>query len=43
MKAKRINVKDASPDMVVAEDVFTYSGQDIVTRGTVLTTALSPG
>ena len=37
MKAKRINVKDASPDMVVAEDVFTYSGQDIVTRGTVLT------
>lgn len=37
MKIKKINVRDASPDMIIAEDVYTYSGQNIVSSGTVLT------
>jgi putative nucleotidyltransferase with HDIG domain len=40
MKTKRISVKDASPDMVMAEDVYTYGGQNIVPKGCVLNNRL---
>lgn len=36
MKTKRISIKEASPDMIVAEDVYTYGGQNIVPKGSVL-------
>lgn len=36
MKIKRINIKEASPDMLVAEDVYTYGGQNIVPKGSIL-------
>lgn len=37
MKTRIILVKEATPDMIVAEDVYTYSGQNIVPKGTVIT------
>lgn len=36
MKTKRISIKEASPDMIVAEDVYTYGGQNIVPKGSIL-------
>lgn len=36
MKIKRISIKEASPDMLVAEDVYTYGGQNIVPKGSIL-------
>lgn len=40
MKKKKIHVKDAFPDMILGEDVYTYGGQNIMSRGTVLTNRL---
>lgn len=37
MKTRVILVKEAAPDMVIAEDVYTYSGQNIVPKGTIMT------
>ncbi|MCD7824859.1 MAG: HD-GYP domain-containing protein [Clostridiaceae bacterium] len=36
MKTIKIMAKAASPDMTIAEDVYTYGGQLIVPKGTVL-------
>ena len=37
MKIKTISSKEAAPDMVVADDIFSFSGQLIIPKGTVLT------
>lgn len=37
MKIKTIPAKEAAPDMVLAEDVYSFSGQNIIPNGTVLT------
>lgn len=37
MKTKTILASEVMPDMVVAEDVYAYSGQNIVPKGTVVT------
>lgn len=36
MNTKRILAREASPDMVLAEDVYTCGGQNIISKGTVL-------
>lgn len=37
MRIKTIPAKEAAPDMVLAEDVYSFSGQNIIPNGTVLT------
>lgn len=37
MRVKTILSKDAVPDMIIADDVFSFSGQLIIPKGTVLT------
>lgn len=37
MKIKTISATQARPDMVVADDIFSFSGQLIIPKGTVLT------
>ena len=36
MRTKTIKACDVTPDMILAEDVYTYSGQNIMPKGTVL-------
>lgn len=36
MKTRTILAKEVTPDMVVAEDVYTYSGQKIIPKGTTV-------
>lgn len=40
MKKRRIRVSDASPDMIIGEDVYTFGGQNIMSEGTILTNKL---
>lgn len=37
MKTRRISIREALPNMVTAEDIYTYNNQLVIGKGTVLT------
>lgn len=37
MKTRRISIREAQPNMVTAEDIYTYNNQLVIGKGTVLT------